>query len=273
VAWLGSTAIVATSVGIAARVLADARAVRSPAGRTILAAAVIDDILAIVVLAVVASGLQPDASRVPLVVTLLEVGAFLVVAVFAGPSLTRGLSRLVHLPGIPESPFLVAVLLTLGLAALSETIGLAAIVGAFLAGLVFEFRREEVTTQVEPVYELLVPFFFAVTGSRLDPSVFSEPAVVGLAAALLAVAVASKLLSGLLGAARLGRQGGLTVGVGMIPRGEVSLIVAALALSVGAFDVELYGVVIALTVITALITPPVLRPLLRRDAARRGGGA
>jgi Kef-type K+ transport system membrane component KefB len=271
VAWLGATAIVATSVGIAARVLADARAVGSPVGRTILAAAVIDDILAIVVLAVVVSGVQPEASRVPLVLTLLVVGTFLVVVMFAGPRLTRRLSRLVHLPGIPESPFLVAVLLTLGLAALSETIGLAAFVGAFLAGLVFEFRREEVATQVEPVYELLVPFFFAVTGSRLDPGVFSDPSVVGLAAALFAVAVASKVLSGLLGAGRLGRWDGLAVGVGMIPRGEVSLIVASLALSLGAFDAGLYGVVIALTVITALVTPPVLRPLLRSDRTGRRG--
>jgi Na+:H+ antiporter len=270
VALFAAAAIMATSVGIAARVLTDLRAIRTSAGRVIVGAAVVDDILAIAVLAVIAGLTVSDVSSVSVVLTLLEVVAFVAVVVLTGPGLTRRLSRLVRVPGIPDSPFLVAVLLTLGLAALSETIGLAAIVGAFLAGLVFEFRKEEVASQVEPVAELLVPFFFAVTGSRLDLAVFTDLGVLGLVGAVLAVAVVTKLASGWLGARGLGRRNALTVGVGMIPRGEVSLIVATLALGIGVFDASLYAVVVAMTVITAVLTPLVLGPMVRRGSATRG---
>jgi len=271
-ALFGAAAIVATSVGIAARVLADFGALRTPEGRTVLGAAVIDDILAIVVVAVLAGAATGDVSSLAVGLTVVEVLAFLVVVMFAGPRLTRRLSNLVRIPGVPDSPFLIAVLLTLGLAALSEVIGLAAIVGAFLAGLVFEFRRDEVAGQVEPVAELLVPFFFAVTGSRLDPAVLADPDILALTAALTAVAVASKVAAGWLGARRLGTQGALTVGVAMIPRGEVSLIVASLAVGLAAFDAGLYGAIIAITVITAVITPPVLGPMVRRGGQGRGEG-
>jgi Kef-type K+ transport system membrane component KefB len=271
-ALFGAVAILATSVAISARVLADLGAVRTGVGRVVLGAAVVDDILAIVVVAVLAGLAAGDVSSVAVVVTVLEVALFLAVVLLAGPRLTRRLSRLVHLPGIPESPFLVAVLLTLGLAALSETIGLAAIVGAFLAGLIFDFRREEVATQVEPVAELLVPFFFAATGSRLDPSVFTEPDVLGLVGLLLAAAVVTKVASGWLGARRLGSRDALAVGVAMVPRGEVSLIAAGVALGLGVFDGDLFAVVVALAVISAVITPPVLRPMLRRAQRAEGHG-
>jgi Na+:H+ antiporter len=268
-ALFGAAAVVATSVGIAARVLADLGALQTQVGRTVLGAAVVDDILAIVVVAVLAGAVTGDLSSIAVVLTILEVVAFVAVVLFAGPKVTRRLSDLVRLPGLPDSPFLVAVLLTLGLAALSETIGLAAIVGAFLAGLIFEFRRRDVSTQVEPVAEFLVPFFFAVTGSRLDPAVLAEPPLLGLTAALVVVAVATKLAAGWLGARRLGSGEALAVGVAMIPRGEVSLIVASLALSLGVFGPDLYGAVVALTVITAVITAPLLAPMIER-AGRRG---
>jgi Na+:H+ antiporter len=267
-ALFGAAAVVATSVGIAARVLSDLGALGTRVGRTVLGAAVVDDILAIVVLAVLAGAVTGDVSSVAVVVTVLEVVAFLAIVVLAGPRVTRRLSAMVRLPGVPDSPFLIAVLLTLGLAALSEVIGLAAIVGAFLAGLIFEFRRTEVATQVEPVAELLVPFFFAVSGSRLDPRVLADLPVLGLTAALVLVAVATKLAAGWLGARRLGSGEALAVGVAMIPRGEVSLIVASLALSLGVFDTDLYGAVVALTVITAVITAPLLAPMINRVERR-----
>jgi Kef-type K+ transport system membrane component KefB len=267
-AFFGAAAVVATSVGIAARVLSDLGALRTGVGRTVLGAAVVDDILAIVALAVLAAAVTGDVSSVAVVVTVLEVVAFLAIVLLAGPRVTRRLSALVRLPGLPDSPFLIAVLLTLGLAALSETIGLAAIIGAFLAGLIFEFRRAEVSTQVEPVAELLVPFFFAVTGSRLDPRVLADLPVLGLTAALVVVAVATKVAAGWLGARRLGSREALTVGVALIPRGEVSLIVASLALSLGVFDPDLYGAVVALTVITAVITAPLLAPMINRVERR-----
>jgi Kef-type K+ transport system membrane component KefB len=258
-----AAAIVATSVGVTARVLRDLGAVRTTPARVVLGAAVVDDILAILVLAFVAGSAEGGISTLGIAVLLLEVAAFLAVVLIVGPRATRRLSAVVRIPGVPESPFLVAVLLTLGLAALSEVIGLAAIIGAFFAGLIFEFRRGEVTTQIEPVYEFLVPFFFAITGSRLDPGVFTDPAVLGLAAAITAIAIATKVAGGFLGSRKLGRLPALTVGVGMVPRGEVGLIVASIGLGLG-LDPRLFGVVIAMTVVTTLATPPLLAPLIRK---------
>jgi Kef-type K+ transport system membrane component KefB len=260
-------ALVATSVGITARVLRDLGAVRLPASRVILGAAVVDDILAIMVLAVVAS-LAGGFSTLGLVVLLAEVAVFLGVVVAFGPPVVRWLSGLAHTPLVPRSPLVFALLLTLGLAALSGTIGLASLIGAFLAGMIFEFSREEVATQIEPVYELLVPLFFAVTGTRLDPTVFADPGILGLGTAITLIAVASKVASGYLGAVGLARSGRLVVGVGMIPRGEVGLIVASLGLSVGVITRELFGVVVAMTVVTTLVTPPVLSPAIRREKRR-----
>ena len=261
-----SAAIVATSVGVTARVLRDLGAVNTTAARVILGAAVVDDILAIMLLAVVAGLAVGDLSTVELVVLVVEVLVFLTIVLFLGPKAIRRLSSIVRVPGIPESPFLVAVLLTLGLAAASEVIGLAAIIGAFLAGLIFEFRKEEVVTQIEPVYEFLVPFFFAITGSQLDPSVFGDAGILGLAAMVTAIAVVTKVLGGYAGSVGLERRTRLTVGVGMVPRGEVGLIVASLGLGLG-LDAELFGVVIAMTVVTTIVTPPVLSPLVRRERA------
>ena len=266
-----AAAIVATSVGVTARVMRDLGAVQTTVARVILGAAVVDDILAILVLAFVAGSAEGGISTLGIVILLLEVAAFLAVLLVFGPRATRRLSSVVRIPGVPESPFLVAVLLTLGLAALSEVIGLAAIIGAFFAGLVFEFRREEVATQIEPVYEFLVPFFFAITGSRLDPGVFADPAVLGLAGVITAIAVATKVGGGYLGSRELGPLRALTVGVGMVPRGEVGLIVASLGLGLG-LDAGLFGVVIAMTVVTTLATPPLLLPLIRRVAAEDDAG-
>jgi Kef-type K+ transport system membrane component KefB len=264
-----AAAIVATSVGVTARVLRDLGAVRTTAARVVLAAAVVDDILAILVLAVVSGTVAGDVSTVELSVLLLVVVGFLAAVLFLGPPALRRASSFVRIPGIPESPFLVAVLLTLGLAALSEVIGLAAIIGAFLAGLIFDFRREEVATQIEPVYELLVPFFFAITGSRLDPAVFTDAGILGLAAVVTVVAVVTKVAGGYGGAVGLAPLTRLTVGVGMVPRGEVGLIVASLGLGLG-LDPRLFGVVVAMTVVTTLATPPALGPLVRRERAAEG---
>lgn len=257
-------ALMATSVGVTARVMRDIGAIQTRVARVVLGAAVVDDILAIVVLAVVVGLAAGGFDPLGLGVLILLVILFLAIVLFAGPALTGRISRIAHLPGIPESPFLVAVLLTLGLAALSETIGLAAIIGAFLAGTIFEFRREEVATQVEPVYELLVPFFFAITGTRLDPAVFADPAILGLAAGVTVLAVLTKFLGGWAGSLSLGSREALTVGIGMVPRGEVGLIVASLGLGLGVISQDVYGVVLVMTVVTTLVTPPVLAPLMRR---------
>jgi Kef-type K+ transport system membrane component KefB len=262
-------ALVATSVGITARVLRDLGGVRLPTSRVVLAAAVVDDILALLVLAVVAGLAGGPISTVGIIVLLVEVMVFLGAVVAFGPPVVRWLSGLAHTPLIPRSPLMFALLLTLGLAALSGTIGLASLIGAFLAGMIFEFSRKEVATQIEPVYELLVPFFFAITGSRLDPTVFLDPGILGLAAVVTVIAMATKVAGGYFGAVGLAHRARLAVGVGMMPRGEVGLIVASLGLGLGVISREIFGVVVAMTVVTTLVTPPVLAPMIRREKERR----
>jgi Kef-type K+ transport system membrane component KefB len=259
-----AAAMVATSVGVTARVLRDLGALRTPPGRVVLGAAVVDDVLALLILAVVGGLAGGDLSTVELTLTVLEVLVFIVVVGLAGPRVVKRVSELAHLPIVPGSPLVFALLLTLGLAALSETIGLAAIIGAFLAGLIFEFKKSVVTSQVEPIYEFLVPFFFAVTGSRLDPGVFVDPSILGLAAAVTVVAVLTKVAAGYWGSRSLGRGDAMLVGVGMVPRGEVGLIVASIGLGLGIISVDLYGVVVAMTIVTTMVTPPVLGVLVRR---------
>ena len=264
-------ALSATSVGVTARVFRDLGAIRTIAARVVLGAAVVDDILALVILAVV-TGLAADTFSGLQVASLLGVIVlFLAVVLLAGPQVVRRIREFAHLPIVPGSPLVFAMLLTLGLAALSETIGLAAIIGAFLAGLIFEFRKDEVVTQVEPIYEFLVPFFFAVTGSHLDVGVFGNTDILALAAAITVIAVVTKLAGGYLGSLGIGRDA-LLVGVGMVPRGEVGLIVASIGLNRGIISTELFGVVVIMTVITTVVTPPVLGPMIRRRVPRKKTG-
>jgi Kef-type K+ transport system membrane component KefB len=262
------TAVAATSIAVTARVLRDQGAVTSRPGRTILGAAVVDDIVSLVLLAVVAGIARDRLSFLEVTLTIGAVLLFLALVLLAGPRVVRRLSDLSHLPIIPGSPLVFTLLLTLGLAALSETIGLAAIVGAFLAGLIVELRRDEVRGQVEPVEELLVPFFFAVTGALLDPSVFADLGLLALTLGLAALVIAATVATGRLAAAGMGGGDALAVGVGMIPRGEVTLIAAGLGLRLGFLSPEVFALLVAIVVLTSLAGPVLLTAALAR---RRSG--
>jgi Kef-type K+ transport system membrane component KefB len=128
---------------------------------------------------------------------------------------------------------------------------------------------------VEPVYQLLVPFFFVVTGARVDLGALTDPSTLGLVAAVTGLAVAGKLI-GCGGAAwGMGRRSVAIIGVGMIPRGEVGIIVASVGLTQGVVGQDLYGVVVAMSILTTLMAPPVLKALFSgREAGEprtRGG--
>jgi len=266
-------AMVATSVGITARVLRDLGVIASAESRIILGAAVIDDILAMVILAVVA-GLATTGSISLGEVAVIAGEAFLFTAFIAlvGSGAMRryglGLSRL----KMESAPFAIALLAMLGLAALSASIGLAAIIGAFLAGMVFAEAREhfELEHQALPVYQFLVPFFFVLTGSQVDLRLFLDSGITGLALAVTALALLGKVVGGGLGALGLPGRGAAIVAVGMVPRGEVGLIVASLGLSLGAIPTQVFSVVVVMSVLTTLVVPPVLRVLYGayRETAR-----
>jgi Kef-type K+ transport system membrane component KefB len=269
-----ATCLVATSVGITARVLRDLGVLSTTEARIILGAAVIDDILAMLLLAVVVAftgggGASPGA----LLLLLFQAVGFVVFVVLVG---TRAVGRYsVHFERlrIENAPFALALLLTLGLAALSGVIGLAAIIGAFLAGMVLAEAREQyqLEHQVQPLYQFLVPFFFVITGAQVNLTVFGDPAVLALAAVLTALAIVGKLVGGGIGAWGIVPAEPVTdklrraavVGVGMVPRGEVGLIIASLGQSRGVLPDEVFSAVVIMSIVTTLFAPPLLKLLYR----------
>ena len=257
-------AMVATSVGITARVLRDLGVIASTEGRIILGAAVIDDILAMVILAVV-GGLAATGS-VRLVDVAIIAGQAVLFTTFVslvGTGAMRqyglGLARL----KMDNAPLAIALLAMLGLATMAAGLGLAAIIGAFLAGMVFAEAREhfELEKQALPIYQFLAPFFFVLTGSGVDWRSFADANVLGIAMAITVLAILGKLAACGLVTLPLGPRSAAIVGVGMVPRGEVGLIVAGLGLSLGAIPTEIFSVVVIMSVLTTMLTPPVLRAL------------
>ena len=264
-----ATALVSTSVGVTARVLKDMGLLRRRASRLILGAAVIDDILGPLVLAVVVgltSGGHTDVLKALLICT--EIAVFLVFELWLAPRFIRRHAHLVENLRTPNAPFIVAVAIMLLTAAVAEQIGLAAVVGAFLAGMMLAETEDRycVARDSRPLYDWLVPYFFAVTGMQVQLSLFTDWRVLTLGLALTVVAVGAKVIGCTAGAMGLGWRQALSVGVGMIPRAEIGLIVASVGLSSKVLDASEYAVIMFAIVATVLISP-----LLVRLAFREGG--
>lgn len=256
-------ALVATSVGITSAVLVELDLLRRRASRTILGAAVVDDILAMVMLAV-AVGLAGDGTDVGqiLVVIGLAVG-FVAFFGLGGTAFFRRRPGVLKAPRFSESPLLPAVIVCLGLAALSAQIGLAAVIGAFLAGMMVAETKEHdpIEHEVAPLHAFLTPFFFAHIGMQVDLGVLARWGTVALLVGVTALAVATKLVGAWLGARPLGRGDALFVAAGMVPRGEVGIIVAGIGKSEGVIGEKLFAVIVGMSIATTLIVPPVLRRL------------
>ena len=257
-------AMVATSVGITARVLRDLGVLSTMESRIILGAAVIDDILAMIILAVVAGLATTGPVSIPHVGVIAAQAIFFTVFVtLVGTGAVRrfGLG-LQHLK-MDNAPFAVSLIAMLGLAALSAQIGLAAIIGAFLAGMVFAEAREhfELEQQALPIYQFLTPFFFVLIGSRVDWRLFTDGGIMGIALAVTGLALMGKIVGCGAAATGLGPRGMGIVGVGMAPRGEVGLIVAGLGLGLGAVPLDIFSVVVVMSILTTLVAPPILRVL------------
>jgi Kef-type K+ transport system membrane component KefB len=259
-------ALTATSVGITSAVLIELGVLQSAAGRTILGAAVIDDVLALLLLAV-ATGLADNGGLDVGDLALVLAIALAFVAFFAlvGTRVTQRWPRLLHTPRFSESPLLPAVLVCLGLAALAAEVGLAAVIGAFLAGMIVAETREQhpIEREVAPLYAFFPPFFFVFIGAELDLGALADGGALALVAGLTALAVVTKYVGAWLGASRLARCERQVVALGMIPRGEVGIIVAGIGASAGVVGDERFAVIIAMSVATTLIAPPLLRRVLR----------
>ena len=300
--FLGAT-LAATSVGITGRVFRDLGRLNMPEARIVLGAAVIDDVLGLVILAVVSSLVQAGS------VSVGQVGAIIGEAVlFLGGSIVIGRVLAKRFAGLlarldPGHSMLFALVLATGLflAWLAHAIGLAPIIGAFAAGLLFEpvylkdFETPAVVRDVdavlpenspvalrqqlrkvlekhthhqhehmvEPIGYFFVPVFFVLTGMQVDLKTLADPQIVLVALGITAVAVAGKLVAGF--AAGRGNNPWI-VGWGMVPRGEVGLIFAAVGKQLGVVSESMFSVIVIMVILTTLLTPPILTALLKKKA-------
>lgn len=264
-----AAALTATSVGISSRVLGDLKALGTTSGRVILGAAVIDDVLAMLILAFASGVVAGTVSAGGIFQLVVLAVAFIAVVLLGGTRLLHRRRSLLTDPQFAQTPFLPGMIVMLGLAALAASIGLAAIIGAFLAGMVVGESSEKRALEVElaPVAAFFTPFFFGSIGARVDLVGLADPSVVLMLGVITVLAVATKFVGAFVGAWRLGRARAALIGWGMVPRGEVGIVVAGLGLSAGAIDSQLYTVVVGMAILTTLIVPPFLPWLVRRAAA------
>jgi len=261
-------AMVATSVGITARVIKDLGLMDTIEAKVIIGAAVIDDVLGLIVLAMVtgvAQGGTLNLIDIAVVASLAVVFVLVVMFISALIPKARKRSQVQELLNKSStwkhwSPLPFALIICFGLAALASYLSLAAIIGAFLAGMLFAEFRDIWPTEDKfaPINEFLVPFFFLFIGIQVNLSSFSEASILALVILVTAVAIITKFVGCGLGAKGLGRKSALIVGVGMVPRGEVGIIVASIGLTSGVLDNSLFSVVVAMSLITTLISPALL---------------
>ena len=264
--FVGAT-LTATSVGITARVLADLGQLQDAAARVVLGAAVVDDILGLLILAIVTGVAQTGGVSISAVALLsTKAVAFLVVAILVGIRLAPTLVKGIGWMRARGTLLVYSMVFALALAVVAEMIGLATIIGAFAGGLVLSTtqRRVHIEERIKPVADLLVPVFFVTVGMKVQPAMlspFAENAQLGIAMLLTAIAIGSKLVAGLAVYQRGVRR--WPVGVGMVPRGEVGLIFAGAGLAAGVIGADLYATLVVVVMLTTFAAPPWLKALYR----------
>jgi Kef-type K+ transport system membrane component KefB len=272
--FVGAT-LTATSVGITARVLSDLNQMSSPEARIIIGAAVIDDVLGLVILTVV-SGLAAGASLSPLgILRVFAVAVgFLVAAVVVGRFLAPRLFDLVVRMRVRYVLLVVSIAFALSLASVAALAGSALIIGAFAAGLILSGTNQfdTIEREVRPVVSIFAPIFFVSVGASvdlrlLDPTRQGAGGVLGVAAVLTLLAILGKLAAGW--AAPWVKFRRLVVGVGMIPRGEVGLIFADIGRRAGILNEAVFGGMLLMIVATTFVAPPGLKALFGSSSARQ----
>ncbi len=268
VAIVAGATLTATSVGITARVLSDLNRLQEPESQIILGAAVIDDVIGLVILAVVAGLTQGQEVTVLGVAKTTGIAfGFLIGTLVAGRLIVPPLVRLVSRMDVPGTPTMLAVMLAFGLAWLASVAGSAIIIGAFAAGLLLRGtpQAHDAERGVAHLGHFFVPLFFVTVGAAVDVRVLNpvDPAnrqtllVGGL---LIVAAVVGKFLAGYAPFWFKGNK--KVIGVGMVPRGEVGLIFAQMGLDAGVFDPALFSAVTLMVMVTTFLAPPLLRVLL-----------
>jgi len=257
--------MVATSVGITASVLSAKGLLHEVASQIILAAAVIDDVLGLIVLAAVSSVARGHVNFWEIALTAGLAIAFTVVMGLWG---TKAANHLMpHFDSrvkADDAKFHIALVFLFGMGLLAQYTGVAAIVGAFLAGLALSDTADaRVRTLTRGVSELLVPFFLVGIGLHLNLAAFRSRSTLILGLLILTAAIVTKLIGCGLGALSLGWQNVLKIGLGMVPRGEVGMVVAQIGLSLAVISSEVYSVVVFMAVATTLVTPLLLKIAFR----------
>ncbi len=298
--FIGAT-LTATSVGITGRVFRDLGCLQSPEARIVLGAAVIDDVLGLVILAVVSAivttgSLDPTGLAWIIAKAVLFLTGAIVLGQLAAPWFSRGFAHINTGVGMKLTVALATGLVFAWLASLMD---LAPIVGAFAAGLVLDdvifrdYDRPQLETDIDralaeadadtrtrvgaavqahrhrhleeliaPIGHFLVPFFFVVTGMHVKLDLLADPHALAIALALAVAAIAGKIVAGL----PAGPVNRWVVGWGMVPRGEVGLIFAATGMGLGVVTASTFSVIVIMVVVTTLVTPPILAWLIRRQA-------
>lgn len=271
-AIFAGAALTATSIGITARVLAEIQRLATKEGQIIIGAAVLDDVLGIIVLAVVASLAKTGEVQVSNVIYLIiSAAVFLIGSIWLGRLLSPYFVGLVNELKTRGQLIVTALIFTFILSDVAVVIQLEAILGAFAAGLILAEteKRKELEAQVIPIADMLVPVFFVVVGARTDVSVLN-PFVpenregLIMSAFLIVVAIVGKVVTGftIFGQPNLNR---LAIGVGMIPRGEVGLVFASFGASTGVLSDALQAAIIVMVILTTFLAPPLLRVVFNAD--------
>ena len=281
-----AAAMVATSVGITARIIKDMHLMDTKEARIIIAAAVIDDILGMIVLAIVQGMVQSGElsiveiakitiQAVVFVLAIIAVCKWVVPNVYDYFDNRRKVKESQGKVPASANMLVLAIIVCLAMSAFAEWIGLAAIIGAFLAGMLFADHAWEwdLEHKIDSITSFLLPFFFLNVGMQVNIFSLSNGSVALLAVVAIVLALISKYIGCGIGAKigdrTIDRQSFNIIGVGMMPRGEVGIIIATIGLGIvvngeRAMSEELYTVVVLMSVITTIIAPPILAKLFRK---------
>ena len=279
----------ATSVGITARVMKDLNKMHTAEAKIILGAAVIDDVLGLIILAVVVGIVSTGSfSLIDIAIISLKALVFFAGAIILGTRLVRIIGRWISGMTVGGMKLVSSLIIAFILSWISGVIGLAPIVGAFAAGLILEDvyftekgdKKIPLEELIHPIYNFLVPIFFVLMGIQVKIATFFQPELLGVGIAITVAAIIGKQICGL-GVGK--KYDGLTIGIGMIPRGEVGLIVAGIGKSLQMLWVhedgsremipvvsdEVFSAIVMMVMLTTLITPPLLKYSFNRKSKQK----
>jgi len=257
--------MVATSVGITARILKELDFLNAEVSRIILGAAVIDDILGLIVLSILSGMAESNKiSMGVILITLAVIIVFVLLFTLGGVYATKKYGYQIGKVKLRNAPIIAAAIVCFTYAMVASKIGLAAIVGAFMAGVVMSERESEfeIREKIELIDDLIGVFFFVIMGAKVNIMAFLEPSVLMTGIVITVLAFAGKYIGCALPVMKMGLKKASFVGMGMVPRGEVGIIIAAYALSKGVIDDRLYGVAIFMVLVTTFLPPFILEPMI-----------